>query len=232
MIYVFNIDRYFDKHYPRAHIWIGVDISFPFPSTRRKVSSTNSSTLWNSVNRGKKAKKKKKKKNTRNGSIHGYNERDSSPGKIFFGKSETTARPSLAKNPQDRPFSLLHSLFPIHQAFVTVIQIPIVIYVDINGNPSSCRCSSALVLLLLHPSPPSKGHPPRSHPPSSSSRHYALLNQSCHRYCCLLAILLPLPPSSHHSLLRLVLVFVFVPAARPALLGWLPNQYGDLYEFY
>lgn len=231
MIYVFNIDRYFDKHYPRAHIWIGVDISFPFPSTR-KVSSTNSSTLWNSVNRGKKAKKKKKKKkNTRNGSIHGYNERDSSPGKIFFGKSETTARPSLARNPQDRPFSLLHSLFPIHQAFVTVIQIPIVIYVDINGNPSSCRCSSALVL-LLHPSPPSKGHPPRSHPPSSSSRHYALLNQSCHRYCCLLAIVLPLPPSSHHSLLRLVLVFVFVPAARPALLGWLPNQYGDLYEFY
>lgn len=62
MIYVFNIDRYFDKHYPRAHIWIGVDISFPFPSTRRKVSSTNSSTLWNSVNRGKKAKEKKKKK--------------------------------------------------------------------------------------------------------------------------------------------------------------------------
>lgn len=55
----------------------------------------------------------------------------------------------LARNPQDRPFSLLHSLFPIHQAFVTVIQIPIVIYVDINGNPSSCRCSSAI---LLHPS--------------------------------------------------------------------------------
>lgn len=58
------------------------------------------------------------------------------------------------------------------------------------------RSSSSFSILRPSPCVPSKGHPPRSHPPSSSSRHYALLNQSCHRYCCLLAIiLLPTPPS-------------------------------------
>ena len=57
-------------------------------------------------------------------------------------------------------------------ASVTVIQIPIVIYVDINGNPS----------VSWRP-PPSLLRSP------SSSRYYALLNQSCHCYCCLLAVL-------------------------------------------
>lgn len=136
----------------------------------------------------------------------------------------------LARNPQDRPFSLLHSLFPIHQAFVTVIQIPIVIYVDINGNPSSCRCSSAI---LLHPS-----------------------FSPYHRKDTLLAPTLPPPrPDIMLYWIRVVTVIVafspsFYPSLQPRItrffdqfsfsfsfrlpdrLSWGGNQYRDLYEFY
>lgn len=196
-----------DKHYPSAYTFGGIDISFPFPLD--SVKSLEYKFLdplelgWKSGKEGKEEEeKRKKKKNTRNGSIHGYNERDSSPGKIFFGKSKTTARPSLASNllPQDRPFSLLHSLFPIHQAFVTVIQIPIVIYVDINGNPSSCRCSSAFVLLLLHPSPLPLRTIERT--PSSLPPSLLLVQTLCFIESELSPLLLPSRhhPSTHPSL--------------------------------
>lgn len=108
---------------------------------------------------------------------------------------------SRATSPaQDRPFSLLHSLFPIHQAFVTVIQIPIVIYVDINGNPSSCRCSSALVLLLLHPSPLPLRTIERT--PSSLPPSLLLVQTLCFIESELSPLLLPSRhhPSTHPSL--------------------------------
>lgn len=193
-----------DKHYPSAHTFGGIDISFPFPLDSAKSLEYKflDPLVLGERRQRRRRRKKGKKKNTRNGSIHGYNERDSSPGKIFFGKSKTTARPSLASNPplQDRPFSLLHSLFPIHQAFVTVIQIPIVIYVDINGNPSSCRCSSALVLLLLHPSPLPLRTIERT--PSSLPPSLLLVQTLCFIESELSPLLLPSRhhPSTHPSL--------------------------------
>lgn len=73
---------------------------------------------------------------------------------------------------------------------VTVIQIPIVIYVDINGNPRGCPVAArSLARSLTRPRPGGERTlQRRPHPPSSGSRYYALLNQSCHCYCWLRAV--------------------------------------------
>lgn len=233
-----------DKHYPSAHTFGGIDISFPFPLDSAKSLEYKflDPLVLGERRQRRRRRKKGKKKNTRNGSIHGYNEQDSSPGKIFFGKSKTTARPSLASN-LPRPGSAIF--------FITFL---------ISYPPSLRNCNTnsycdlcwyqwqpLVVSLLVRARPPPS---PSFSPPPAYHRKDTLLAPTVPPprpdimlyWIRVVTVIVafspssfypPLPPSPLHSLLRLVLVFVFVPAARPALLGWwLPNQYGDLYEFY
>lgn len=88
-----------------------------------------------------------------------------------FPSPSLSLRPASA-TPPSSPIFFITFLISYPPASVTVIQIPIVIYVDINGDPSvSSR--------LSRPTPKGRLTLP--------SRYYALLNQSCHCYCCLRA---------------------------------------------
>lgn len=235
-----------DKHYPSAYTFGGIDISFPFPLD--SVKSLEYKFLdplelgWKSGKEGKEEEEKRKKKKHSKRLYSRVQWAGFIPGKDILWKIEDDCS-AFSREQSPPPGSAIF--------FITFL---------ISYPPSLRNCNTnsycdlcwyqwqpLVVSLLIRARPPPS---PSFSPPPAYHRKDTLLAPTVPPprpdimlyWIRVVTVIVafspssfypPLPPSPLHSLLRLVLVFVFVPAARPALLGWwLPNQYGDLYEFY